>query len=88
VIISPEKFFGFQMGPDRKLANWDKLLEYYRLKRPAPPGHGLLTGVASGLLLPHTMKIMRFLAVAACLLLPAAAAARRYAGRLPLREPR
>jgi hypothetical protein len=28
---SPEKFFGFQMGADRKLANWDKLLEYYRL---------------------------------------------------------
>jgi hypothetical protein len=30
-IPSPEKFFGFQMGADRKLANWDKLLEYYRL---------------------------------------------------------
>ncbi len=30
-ITSPEKFFGFQMGADRKLANWDKLLEYYRL---------------------------------------------------------
>ncbi len=28
---SPEQFFGFQMGADRKLANWDKLLEYYRL---------------------------------------------------------
>src|SRR5688500_9077220 len=28
---APEKFFGFQMGADRKLANWDKLLEYYRL---------------------------------------------------------
>ncbi len=27
---SPEKFFGFQMGADRKLANWDKLLEYYQ----------------------------------------------------------
>ena len=26
---SPEKFFGFQMGADRKLANWDRLLEYY-----------------------------------------------------------
>jgi hypothetical protein len=26
----PEKFFGFQMGADRKLANWDKLLEYYQ----------------------------------------------------------
>ena len=28
---SPEQFFGFQMGADRKLANWDKLLEYYQL---------------------------------------------------------
>jgi hypothetical protein len=30
-VPSPERFFGFQMGADRKLANWDKLLEYYRL---------------------------------------------------------
>jgi hypothetical protein len=30
-VPSPEKFFGFQMGADRKLANWDKLLEYYQL---------------------------------------------------------
>jgi hypothetical protein len=28
---SPEQFFGFQMGADRKLANWDKLQEYYQL---------------------------------------------------------
>jgi hypothetical protein len=28
---SPEKFFGFTMGADRKLANWDQLLEYYRV---------------------------------------------------------
>ena len=28
---TPEKFFGFQMGADRKLANWDKLHEYYQL---------------------------------------------------------
>ena len=27
-LTSPEKFFGFQMGADRKLANWDKLHEY------------------------------------------------------------
>ncbi len=31
VVPSPEKFFGFQMGADRKLANWDRLLEYYRV---------------------------------------------------------
>ncbi len=30
-VASPEKFFGFQMGADRKLANWDKLHEYYQL---------------------------------------------------------
>ena len=29
-LTSPEKFFGFQMGADRKLANWDKLHEYYQ----------------------------------------------------------
>ena len=28
---SPEKFFGFQMGADRKLAGWDKLHEYYQV---------------------------------------------------------
>lgn len=30
-IPSPEGFFGFQMGADRKLARWDKLVEYYNL---------------------------------------------------------
>ena len=30
-IPSPETFFGFQMGADRKLARWDKLVEYYNL---------------------------------------------------------
>ncbi len=30
-LVAPEKFFGFQMGADRKLANWDKLHEYYQL---------------------------------------------------------
>src|SRR5688500_15403535 len=29
-IASPEHFFGFQMGADRKLANWDKLHQYYQ----------------------------------------------------------
>ena len=29
-LASPEQFFGFQMGADRKLANWDKLHEYYQ----------------------------------------------------------
>lgn len=30
-IPSPEQFFGFQMGEDRKLARWDRLVEYYEL---------------------------------------------------------
>ncbi|MFO7769628.1 MAG: M14 family zinc carboxypeptidase [bacterium] len=30
-IPSPEEFFGFRMGADRKLAHWDELLEYYDL---------------------------------------------------------
>jgi hypothetical protein len=30
-IPTPEEFFGFQMGADRKLARWDKLVEYYNL---------------------------------------------------------
>jgi hypothetical protein len=30
-IPSPEEFFGFQMGADRQLARWDKLVEYYEL---------------------------------------------------------
>ena len=29
-LSSPEQFFGFRMGADRKLANWDKLLAYYQ----------------------------------------------------------
>ena len=28
---SPEKFFGFRMGTDRKLARWDRVVEYFRL---------------------------------------------------------
>src|SRR5436189_4943180 len=30
-LTSPETFFGYRMGADRKLANWDMLLEYYQL---------------------------------------------------------
>ena len=30
-IPTPEEFFGFQMGADRKLARWDRLVEYYDL---------------------------------------------------------
>ncbi|HSB12854.1 MAG TPA: M14 metallopeptidase family protein [Bryobacteraceae bacterium] len=30
-ITSPEKFFGFQLGADRKIARWDKIVQYYEL---------------------------------------------------------
>ena len=36
-ITSPEKFFGFQMGADKKMARWDKLVEYYnQLAKESP----------------------------------------------------
>ena len=30
-ITSPEEFFGFKMGADRKLARWDKMVDYFYL---------------------------------------------------------
>ena len=30
-VTSPEKFFGFRLGTDKKLARWDKIVEYYQL---------------------------------------------------------
>ena len=30
-VTPPEKFFGFQLGADRKMARWDKIVEYYNL---------------------------------------------------------
>jgi len=39
-IPSPEDFFGFQIGADRHLARWDKLVEYYQLLgRESPRVH-------------------------------------------------
>ena len=28
-ITSPEEFYGHQMGADKKLARWDKIVEYF-----------------------------------------------------------
>jgi len=28
-VTSPEEFFGFQLGSDRKIARWDKIVEYF-----------------------------------------------------------
>ncbi|MYE89037.1 peptidase M14 family protein [Candidatus Poribacteria bacterium] len=30
-ITSPEAFFGFQLGTDRKMARWNKIVDYFRL---------------------------------------------------------
>ena len=30
-VTPPEQFFGFRMGADRKIARWDRLIEYYEL---------------------------------------------------------
>lgn len=30
-ITSPEEFFGFKLGSDKKIARWDKIVEYYQL---------------------------------------------------------
>ncbi len=30
-ITSPEEFFGFRLGSDRKIARWDRIVEYYTL---------------------------------------------------------
>jgi len=30
-LTPPEKFFGFQLGSDRKIARWERIVEYYRL---------------------------------------------------------
>ncbi|MGB9894156.1 MAG: peptidase M14 family protein, partial [Candidatus Saccharicenans sp.] len=30
-ITSPETYFGFQLGADRKIARWDKIVQYFEL---------------------------------------------------------
>jgi hypothetical protein len=49
-VTSPEKFFGFQLGSDKKIARWDKIVEYYRLLEKE--GGGKLKVVNMG---PSTM---------------------------------
>ncbi len=36
-IASPETFFGFQMGADRQMARWDRMVEYYQLLEKTSP---------------------------------------------------
>ena len=49
-VTSPEKFFGFQLGGDRKMARWDKIVEYFNLLEKE--GGGRLKAVNMG---PSTM---------------------------------
>ncbi|MDQ1281068.1 MAG: hypothetical protein QG670_2332 [Thermoproteota archaeon] len=30
-VTSPEEFFGFEMGSDKKMARWDKIVEYFKV---------------------------------------------------------
>jgi hypothetical protein len=48
-IPSPEQFFGHQLGADRQLARWDRMIEYYRLLEQ---GSGRLKVIDMG---PSTM---------------------------------
>lgn len=36
-VTPPDKFFGFRMGADRKIARWDKIVEYYRVLEKQSP---------------------------------------------------
>ena len=59
VVTSPEKFFGFRLGSDRKMARWDKIVEYYGLLEkesgkikvinmgPSTMGHPFLLAIIS-----------------------------------------
>ncbi len=59
IVTTPEQFFGFQMGEDRKLARWDRIVEYFnkvehesdRLKvidmGPSAEGHPFLVLIIS-----------------------------------------
>ena len=30
-VTSPEEFFGFELGSDRKIARWDKIVDYFKI---------------------------------------------------------
>ena len=30
-VTSPEEFFGFKLGTDRKIARWDKIIHYFEV---------------------------------------------------------
>ena len=58
-ITTPESFFGFQLGSDRKMARWDRIVDYFRLLEgqsdrmqlidmgPSTEGHPFLLAIVS-----------------------------------------
>jgi hypothetical protein len=59
-LTPPEKFFGFQLGSDQKIARWDRIVEYYQLLErqgggrlqvvnmgPSTQGHPFLLAIIS-----------------------------------------
>ena len=58
-ITSPEAFFGFQLGSDRKMARWNQIVDYFRLLEeqsnkiqvidmgPSTEGHPFLFAIIS-----------------------------------------
>ncbi|HSR51785.1 MAG TPA: M14 metallopeptidase family protein [Acidobacteriota bacterium] len=58
-VTTPEEFFGFPLGADKKLARWDRIVEYYRLLEresdrlkvidlgPSTEGHPYLLAIIS-----------------------------------------
>jgi hypothetical protein len=44
-ITSPEKFFGFQLGADKKMARWDKIVEYYSVLEKQSGGRMKVTNM-------------------------------------------
>jgi hypothetical protein len=44
-ITSPEKFFGFQLGADKKMARWDKIVEYYAVLEKQSGGRMKVTNM-------------------------------------------
>jgi len=44
-ITTPEKFFGFQLGADKKMARWDKIVEYYAVLEKQSAGRMKVTNM-------------------------------------------
>jgi hypothetical protein len=44
-VTSPEKFFGFQLGADRKMARWDKIVDYYSVLEKESGGRMKVTNM-------------------------------------------